>query len=346
MTTSPSPSLPDRLRAALSDVDPGADALALLHALLQRDLDQLPFPAAGGTLQRWQALSAVAEHDLSLAKLYEGHTDALAILRELGDSPRTGPGAIWGVWAAESPEGRTTIEPAADGGVWVLGTKCWCSGAALVSHALVTAWYADGRGPQLVRIAIRQPAVDVIPASWPGLGMAGSATLDVAFRRASGHLVGGPGDYVSRPGFWHGGAGIAACWYGGALALAAALRRAILQAPAPARSAFRLAALGKVDLSLQATAALLRDAARWIDLHPLDDARATALRVRLAAEDSARHVLDEAGRALGAAPFCRDPHFARAAADLPVFVRQSHAERDFAALGERLLSTPESPWQL
>jgi hypothetical protein len=48
--------------------------------------------------------------------------------------------------------------------------------------------------------------------------------------------------------------------------------------------------------------------------------------------------MSHAGRALGAAPLCRNERFARAMADLPVFLRQSHAERDLAALGERVLS--------
>ena len=56
-------------------------------------------------------------------------------------------------------------------------------------------------------------------------------------------------------------------------------------------------------------------------------------------------MLDEAGRALGAGAFCRDAKFARAAADLPVFIRQSHAEHDFAALGERTAEALQ-PWAL
>ena len=70
------------------------------------------------------------------------------------------------------------------------------------------------------------------------------------------------------------------------------------------------------------------------------------MRARLAAEGCATTVLDEAGRALGAAAFCRNGRFARAAADLPVFVRQSHAERDFVALAERVVSTGSPPWSL
>lgn len=125
-----------------------------------------------------------------------------------------------------------------------------------------------------------------------------------------------------------------------------ALHRAVEQSPAAGRNAFRLAGLGKVDLSLRATAALLRDAAQWIDAHPHQDASEVALPVRLAAEACAKTVLDEAGRALRAAPFCRDARFARMAADLPVFIRQSHAERGFCALGERVASSASGPWPL
>jgi len=57
-------------------------------------------------------------------------------------------------------------------------------------------------------------------------------------------------------------------------------------------------------------------------------------------------VLAHAGRALGAGPLCRDARVARAMADLPVFLRQSHAERDLAGLGETVLPLQESPWAL
>ena len=106
------------------------------------------------------------------------------------------------------------------------------------------------------------------------------------------------------------------------------------QSAQSAQSVFRGAALGRVDTELRANAALLREAAQWIDAHPGEDASEIALRVRLRAESAAKAVLESVGAALGASPFCRDARFARMAADLPVFIRQSHAERDFAALGE------------
>lgn len=334
------------LRAVLAAAPSTLAPNVLLCQLIDQGLDRLPLPGGGATRARWQALAAVAEHDLSLAKLYEGHTDALAILAELGLPDDAKRGAGWGVWAAEGPDGRVVIEPQPGNTVLLRGTKHWCSGASHLSHGLLTAWPADGRGPQLVAVAMHQPSVVIDPSPWQAVGMAGSASVDVSFSGALAHSVGAVGAYLTRPGFWHGGAGVAACWHGAATAIGATLRRKLAATARAGRSAFQLAALGRIDLQLESTRALLREAAQWIDEHPQADASAVALRVRLAAETAATRVLDEAGRALGATPFCRDARFARMAADLPVFVRQSHAERDFAALGERLLEPCPSPWTL
>ncbi len=339
----------DDLKSALAQIDPLSDASAQLHEIVRRGLDSLPLPGSGATLKRWQALCLVAGQSLSLAKLYEAHTDALAILAELAEPgvPTATPGgSTWGVWAAEAAHAHATITPGQGTAVQLNGTKCWCSGAQTLSHGLLTAWHADGQGPQLVRVGMHQPGVSVYSAAWHAVGMAGSASVDVSFSQADAHRVGGIGDYLSRPGFWHGGAGIAACWYGGALGLGLALQQALAESPPATRGAFRLAALGKVDLALHSTAAVLREAAQWIDDNPLGDASAAALRARLAAENCAKTVLDEAGRALGAAAFCRNARFARAAADLPVFVRQSHAERDFVALAERVVLSGDAAWPL
>jgi hypothetical protein len=122
------------------------------------------------------------------------------------------------------------------------------------------------------------------------------------------------------------------------------LRDALRRTPAKAGSAFRCAALGRIDVALHGTATVLREAARWIAAHPNEDARTVALRTRLSAEATGKLVLDEAGRALGAAAFCRDARFAQGAADLPVFMRQSHGDADLAALGEIVAAADDAWW--
>lgn len=333
----------------LAGFRPSADAnsaVQMLNALIDAGLDELPQPAAGATLHRWRALSNVASHDLSLGKLFESHTDALAILKEIGDPDGAPSGSSWGVWAAEPPDARVIVSTGADRRVTLTGKKSWCSGAAHLSHALMTVWGAEGTGPFLAKVSLRQESVRVSPQGWSAVGMAATGSVDVHFTGAAAALVGEAGAYLRRPGFWHGGAGIAACWYGGALRLAQALKDAASAPAGVGGNAFRYAALGKVDLALHQTAALLREAAVWIDAHPRDDAHLSAIRVRMAAEDCAVKVLHQTGRSLGAAPFCKDAAFARMAADLPVFIRQSAGERDASAVGELIAAGVDRCWEL
>ena len=320
------------------------DALTLA-ALIDAGIDRLPLPGAGQTLARWRVLAEVAALDLSLVKLFEGHTDALAILAEL-DAQYMPRGARWGTWCAEPPDARVTIgaNGASASGLPLArldGTKAWCSGAAQLTHAVVSCWNEAGE-PCLAAVALDQPGVSVTDEGWRAVGMAASASVDVRFAHAEAVQVGGPGVYVNRPGFWQGGAGIAACWFGGALGIARMTRQFCARTP----DAHRLAHLGAIDVALDGAAAVLREAAAWIDLHPQDDARHVALRARLVVEQAAGVLMQHAGRAAGAGPLCRNARFGRAMADLPVFLRQSHAERDLAALGQWVLDANEPPWTL
>jgi alkylation response protein AidB-like acyl-CoA dehydrogenase len=316
---------------------PGQQLLQLIDA----GLDRLPLPGGGETLRRWECLALVARHDLSLLKLYEGHTDALAILAELGAT--TPPRSAWGVWCAEPPGPGVTLRRSGADGFVLSGRKHWCSGAATVSHALVSCTDESG-ARHLAAVAMGQLGVMVTQEGWHAVGMAACDSVDVNFQDAKAMPVGVSEAYLNRPGFWHGGAGIAACWYGAAQGLADYLHAALRgQAAADPH---RLAHLGHVDIAMEGAAALLRETAAAIDADPYADASTPALRARLAVEAAATTVLTHVTRALGAAPLCRDPDFARLAADLPVFLRQSHAERDLAALGGMLSQQEHSPWLL
>ncbi len=312
-----------------------------MHLCRDQGLDQLPLPGSGYTLTRWQQLATVGGIDLALLKLYEGHTDALAIIQELTAEPPATRG-IWGVWAAEPPDARVRISERQRDVIRLNGHKAWCSGAQHIDHALITAWGVEDQ-PQLVVVSLDQPGVRVDAQGWQAVGMGSTASVDVHFDNAVGRCIGEPGDYLSRPGFWQGGAGIAAAWYGAAVALARALHRQRQQGRTDPHAD---AHLGAVDAALSGASAALRECAAWIDEHPRDDARLRVQRVRAQVEMAVEHVCRHVGRALGATPFCRDPHFARLAADLPVFIRQSHAERDLAELGRLVAVASVQGWSL
>ncbi len=308
--------------------------------------------ANGSTLRRFRWLAAVTGHDVVLGKLFEPHLDAESILEELlGPSPALAlrralaPDGIWAVWAAEGP-GRLDAWPD-DAGRWRLaGRKSWCSGAQRVRAALVTARDPQG-GPRLFAVSLRQAGITVTDEGWHAVGMAATASVDLLFDAVPAQPVGAPGAYVARAGFWHGAAGIAACWHGAAAAIAEPLRARVARAGASA-DGLLAAHLGAVDCALSASATALSAAAVAIDAHraggPAFGQRG-ALQLRGTVEAAAQRVIDACGRALGAAPLCRDTAHARRVADLGVFLRQSHADWDLAALG-RLAAPEEGAWRL
>jgi alkylation response protein AidB-like acyl-CoA dehydrogenase len=311
-------------------------ALAFAAAVASGRLD-IPLPGSGATRERWAVFADLAAEDLSLARLGEGHADAVAILAELG-GPRPEAGSRWGVWAANPPGANVTASR--QGGTWVLrGTKQYCSGARVCTYALVAAAADDG--PRLFAVTVAD--LEPVPESWPATGMAGSDTLDVSFPRVPAEPVGPPGGYTDRPGFSHGGVGVAACWYGGARAIG----RTLLSAAAKRDiGPHALAHLGAVDIALRAARAALGQAADEIDADPEDlqgEGAARALRVRSLTEAVATDVLARTGRALGAGPLSHDEAHSRAVADLTVYLRQHHAERDLARLGE-LVAEQGAAW--
>jgi hypothetical protein len=318
----------------------------------------LPLPGGGATLDRFAALADLGEVDLDVARLAEAHTDAQAILAELSGPELSGPElsgpglsgpelsdpgrtaeesvepgsrALWGVWAADPPvvvlEARRSDDPPG----WSLsGAKPWCSGATLCGRALVTAHAEDGY--RLFAIDPGHPGVTVRASRWEGLGMRGSDTRDLDLVDVPARPVGGPDAYLDRVGFWWGAAGVAAVWLGGARGVAAALTRAAARHDAD----LVCAALGRVDAAQHAAWCTLAAVARLADGAGAVDtaaARLAAARARAAVETAVEVTLHETARATGPAPLAMDQAHARQVADLQVYVRQSHGDRDLAVLG-------------
>jgi alkylation response protein AidB-like acyl-CoA dehydrogenase len=297
-------------------------------------LMSVPLPAAGRTVQRFIALAEISAVDLSTGRLVEGHLDAVAILAEADLPP---PDGGLGVWAAD-PAALAAVKCL--GGWRLTGTKRWCSGAAFLSHALVTATTEDG--PRLFLVDAQHEGIVPDADSWPAVGMAGSNTLDVRFDVVveTASAVGEPGWYTERAGFWFGSVGVAACWVGGAVGVVRSAAKQLRATTPP--DPHRLASLGAAAARCEALAARVEQAAHWIDHHPADPdrrARVIALGVRQAAEEGCLSVGIDAARAGGAHGSTHDPAQARRLADLPVYVRQHHGGSDAAEFGHALLES-------
>jgi hypothetical protein len=327
------------------DIDHGAFRVAGARPLRAAALaflvhtPELPLPGRGATLGRWRALAEIGGQDLALAKVLEAHFDAQAILADLDATPRMAPGELWAVWAAEPPGVSLDFTATADQLGRLAGTKAWCSGADIVSHALLTATEAGRR--VLCRMAMDPARMSYDAGHWQAVGMARISSGTLELRGVSAHRLGSPGAYLDRPGFWHGGAGIAACWFGATVAIAERLRRDQRVASKPHVAAH----LGAIDVGLTAARALFRETAALIDAQPCDAHRHQVMRLRALMDRVATDVMVRAGRALGAGPLCTEHDHAQRCADLSVFLRQAHAEADEQHLGETL-SSEACAWRL
>ena len=333
--------------APVADLQPLADAASsargdLTAALaLARD-HAFPLPGSGDTRRLWESLATVASVDLTVARTLEPHLDAEAVLTQAGLADLWSSGT-WGVYAAEGPGPR--LEARADSGRTRLdGRKPWCSLAGSLSHALVTAW----RGPTtrgLYAVELGDPGVVVWDAPWVARGLTDVPSGPLSLTDVEATPVGGPGWYLDRPGFAWGGIGVAAIWFGGTVGVA---RRLLRQAGERELDQIGQMHLGAVDAALVAARAVLRDAAVQVDAgHAEGSAGAVlALRCRQVVATAAERVLERVDHALGPAPLALERDHATRVADLRLYLRQEHAERDQAALGRTLLAPGSAtpPW--
>jgi hypothetical protein len=102
--------------------------------------------------------------------------------------------------------------------------------------------------------------------------------------------------------------------------------------------------LGQLDGMVQSARRALAEAATLVDANRTGDASILAKRVRSAVAESCEAVLTLAGHTLGPAPMALDATHAKRVADLQLYIRQHHAEKDDASLGMSLASTGVAPW--
>ena len=336
--------LRDAALTRLEGVQTVDDALAAA-----RDLPSGLRPGGAGTAALWEVLATVAARDLAVARAIEPHLDALAILEQaqVDDAALTtvaGPaeGRTWGVFAAEGPGVRVAATDGVGGTVRLDGTKPWCSLASSLTAALVTAHLPDGERA-LFAIDLRHPGVRHGDEPWAARGLTEIPSTSLHLHDVPAVPVGGPGWYLRRPGFAWGGAGVAACWYGGAVGVARTLVASVAARP---DAELLLMHLGDVDEHLVAARAALTEVAGEIA-----EGRPTKLgtaRVRSTVARTVEQVLRVAAHALGPAPLALDAEHVKRVADLELYVRQHHAERDLVSLGRKVLAqrenAQEEPW--
>lgn len=300
----------------------------------------IPHPAHGYTYQRWQTFAQIAGTNLTLAKWFESHCDALSILNEL--NIRNIPQGVWAVWAAEGsqnplrcnydPQNHCTNDLALKDKNIIQqghGEKLWCSGADFVDYGLMT--FKDLNNKSLLGVVnMHHTGIEIDHSHWHAVGMGATQTARLNFNNVPMNVVGQPDEYLTRLGFWHGAAGVAACWFGATVRIAAALKALFKNKATPYNAMY----LGDVSSQLVITKQLFKSLADKIDQKPYLTHELEIRILRVHVEKVSKSVIELVGNAMGARPFCEDAIFAQLVADLPVFLRQSHAAHDLAKIAE------------
>ncbi|TFC14291.1 acyl-CoA dehydrogenase family protein [Cryobacterium sp. MDB2-10] len=281
---------------------------------------RLPAIGEGNTRHLFEMLATVSAADLSAARVTDGHLAALSVLGQASVEPAQLPGGetgrtrSWGVFAAEARGTRLDATESEQG--WRLdGLKPWCSLAGSLSNALVTA-HTSSDALRLFAVDLAAPGITVLEDTWVGRGLPSITSGPVDFRGVPAVAIREDDWYFNRPGYAWGGIGVAACWFGGAVGIARRVFRGAQDWPA---DQIALAHLGAIDVTLSAGGGVL------------------AARVRGLVARSVEEVIARAGHALGPWPLAFEARHSQRVADLELYVRQHHAERDEAALGALLL---------
>lgn len=341
-------SAPDEL-AALGPLLAAAEAaVGDVPALLALATDAgaaAPRPGGGRTAFLWELLASVTAVDVAAGRILEPHLDAGAILAQAAAPPgEQQPGAgcavvgfegTWGVFAAEGPGLALNAEDHA-AGVVLTGSKPWCSIAAQLDHAVVTA-HLDGGGRAAFAVDLHDAGVSFADPEWTSLGLREIPSGTVHFASVPAVPLGGDGWYYRRPGFAWGGMGVAACWLGGAVAVARGYLDALQKSADAGREPDQLALahLGEIDRTLAGLTQYLARTAARIDAGELSGpgAWSEALRIRGSVATAVERIQALVSQNLGPGPLAFDRRYGKRMADLALYIRQHHAMRDDAQLG-------------
>jgi hypothetical protein len=312
----------------------------------------------------WDLLRRVAAADASVARVLDGHLNAVERLEvaaepELRERELAAVAAgerLLGVWGADPGPGEGDPARLAETGAGLVlrGVKTFCSGAGGVDAAIVMVGNDEGEAPALVLLDCGAE-VEVDRGWYRAAGLRASESHRVVFHDAPVTAVlGGPGELARDPWFSRDAMRTAATWAGMVDAAAAAAldelatRRA--DEPLAQLAAGRIeAARGTVDAWLDRAAAVADAPVAPLDADGLQldpdsgskcrrSPRATSIAMRAEIDRAAKLVLGEAAAACGSHPFVTGGRLDRARRDLETFLLQHRLDPLVAKLGVESLT--------
>lgn len=299
----------DLLSEAAALEDEGQDISRSVEQLMASAMLKACDPSM---LVRW--LVAIAEANLPIARLAEGHVNATRLIRHFGGTPVNG---LHGVWGADG------VRPCRLEGARIVGDKRFASGLGVVKHAVVT---VESDGATLLAVVDVTETDRQAPAAWDMLGMKATLSGKIQLDGLEPHWLGGPDDYFQEPLFFGGVWRIAALQLGGTFGLLEGARTALAEVGHLEADA-QIARLAPLLARAMAAFGLVERAAETAEgpAGRADPDRAVALSIqaRLLTEDLAQDAIAAVERSVGLRHFERTSATGRIARDLATYCRQA-----------------------
>ena len=292
-----------------------------------------------GPLNLFDLLVAVGRGDLAAGRLYEGHVDALGLVRRLGTGAQraraeavAARGGLLGVWGADDPNAPARLER--EGGEARLsGRKTYASGGGGIALAVV-ATKDETATTQLVLLDGDRLAGRFDESWWTPIGMAEtrSDALDLTgLTVADDELLGSPGAYEGHAAFGAGAVRFVAVQVGGVLAVWDVMREHLERTGRSgdphqaARLAAALADCEAIHAAARTAFDRLRPLIAWSDeptISPAPSSVGAADAARLLIEAAGQRVIDGAIRSVGCGGLMQSHPLSRRVTDLLVYLRQ------------------------
>lgn len=337
----------DRGEATLApDID-ALRAAGLLQAPLDLDAGGVGLCWRGRAVaQGMDVLRVLGRANLAVARLYEGHVNAVKLVMVYG-APATQAqvgravrdGALMGVWGADGAR-PVTIRIAGDR-VRLDGGKRFASGLGLVSLAVISGADADG-ATRLVVAPVDDPGrADLSTWRVSGMRATASGDFDPSGLSLDGDaLLGGPDAYHREPHFQGGVWRYAAAQLGGIEALVEAMRIE-LAARGRLSDPHQAARFARGAMACETARLWVRDAALTVEAPGAPPNSATrSMLARLVVERAASETMTDVDRALGAASFFTDHPVERLRRDLVFYLRQAAPDGALHASAVALAARP------
>lgn len=272
-------------------------------------------------------LRILGSGDLSLARLYEGHVNAVSLVARYGDrtqlralSERVLDGGLSAVWGADDANGLQVVGGQRNR---LQGRKILASGAGFVTDPVVTAKADDGQVMCLLHLTMDE---NIDLSGWNAQGMRSTATgaIDLSGTLLPfENMIGGAGDFMRQP-YFSGGAWRFCAAHVGATERLVDLFRDHLVTRGRGEDSYQLQRLAYCIAAAKTARCWVEEAARRLSVEEGDPGNIVAFAnlTRMVTERCALDVMEAVQRGVGLQSFVRPHPIERISRDLATYLRQ------------------------